>query len=41
MPGADGLPAELLTILADERDFDTMVNFYDVGIAEWRGGGMR
>ena len=38
--GLDGLPAELLKILTDERDSDTLVNLYDIVVAVWRGGGV-
>ena len=38
--GPDGLPAELLTVLADEGEWNTLVNFHDIIIAVWRGGGV-
>ena len=36
--GPDGLPAELLKVLADEGDSDTLGNFYEIIVAVWRGG---
>ena len=38
--GPDGLPAELLKVLADERDLDTLGKFHDIIVAVWRGGGV-
>ena len=37
--GADGLPAELLTVLADEGE-NTLGKFHDIVVAVWRGGGV-
>ena len=36
--GPDGLPAELLKVLADEEEFNTLGNFHDIIVAVWRGG---
>ena len=36
--GPDGLPAELLKVLADEGEFNTLGNFHDIIVAVWRGG---
>ena len=34
------MPAELLKVLADEREFNTLGNFHDTIVAVWRGGGV-
>ena len=36
--GPDGLPAELLKVLADEGELDTLGRFHDIIVAVWRGG---
>ena len=36
--GPDGLPAELLKVLADEEELDTLGKFHDISVAVWRGG---
>ena len=36
--GPDGLPAELLKVLADEGELDTLGKFHDIIVAVWRGG---
>ena len=38
--GPDGLPAELLKVLADEGGLDTLGTFHDIIVAVWRGGGV-
>ena len=38
--GPNGLPAELLKVLADEGEFDTLGKFHDIIVAVWRGGGV-
>ena len=38
--GPDGLPAELLKVLADEVKLDTLGRFHDIIVAVWRGGGV-
>ena len=38
--GPDGLPAELLKVLADEEELNTLGNFHDITVALWRGGGV-
>ena len=38
--GPDGLPAELLKVLADEGEFNTPGNFHDIIVDVWRGGGV-
>ena len=38
--GPDGLPAELLKVLADEGEVDTLGKFHDIIVAVWRGGGV-
>ena len=38
--GSDGLPAELLKVLADEGELDTLGKFHDIVVAVWRGGGV-
>ena len=38
--GSDGFPAELLKVLADERELDTLGKFHDIIVAVWRGGGL-
>ena len=38
--GPDGLPAELLKVLADEGELDTLGNFHDIIVAVWRGVGV-
>ena len=40
MVGPDGLLAELLKVLADEREFNTLGKFHDIIVAVWRGGGV-
>ena len=35
--GPDGLPVELLKVLVDEGHSDTLVNFYEIVAAVWRG----
>ena len=35
--GPDGLPAELLKVLADEGELNASGMFYDIIIAVWRG----
>ena len=36
----DGLPAELLKVLADEGELNTLRKFHDIIVAVWRGGGV-
>ena len=36
----DGLQAELLKVLAEERKFNTLGKFHDIAVAAWRGGGV-
>ena len=36
--GADGLPVELLKVLIDEGDSDTLGNVYEIVVAVWRRG---
>ena len=38
--GPDGLPAELLKVLADEGELETLQKFLDIIVAVWRGGGV-
>ena len=38
--GPDGLPAELLKVLADEGELNTLGKFHDIIVAVWRGGGV-
>ena len=38
--GPDGLPAELLKVLADEGELNTLGKFHDIMVAVWRGGGV-
>ena len=38
--GPDGLPAELLKVLADEGEFNPLGKFHDIIVAVWRGGGV-
>ena len=38
--GPDGLPAELLKVLADEGELNTVGKFYDIIVAVWTGGGV-
>ena len=38
--GPDGLPVEILKILADEGEMITLGKFHDIIIAVWRGGGV-
>ena len=38
--GPDGLPTELLKVLADEGELDTLGKFHDIIVAVWRGGGV-
>ena len=38
--GPDGLSAELLKVLADEEELNTLGNFHDIIVAVWRGGGV-
>ena len=38
--GPDGLPAELLKVLADERELDMLGKLHDIIVAMWRGGGV-
>ena len=38
--GPDGLPAELLKVLADEGELNTVGKFHDIIVAVWRGGGV-
>ena len=38
--GPDGLPAELLKVLADEGELDTLGKFHDISVAVWRRGGV-
>ena len=35
---ADGLPAELLKVLADEGELNTLGTFHDIIVAVWTGG---
>ena len=37
--GHDDLPAELLEVLADEGELNTLGKFHDIIVAVWRGGG--
>ena len=39
--GPDGLPAELLEILADEKEWNTLGRFHDIIVAGWMEGGVR
>ena len=39
--GPDGLPVELLKVLAEEGRMDTLGTFHDINVAVWRGGGVR
>ena len=38
--GPDGLAAELLKVLADEGELNTLGKFHDTIVAVWRGGGV-
>ena len=38
--GPDGLPAELLEVLADEVELNTLGKFHNIVVAVWRGGGV-
>ena len=38
--GFDGLPAELVKVLADEGEWNTLGKFHDIIVAVWRGGGV-
>ena len=38
--GLDGLPAELLKVLADEGELNTLGKLNDIIVAVWRGGGV-
>ena len=38
--GPDGLPAELLKVLADEGEMNTRGKFHDIIVAVWRRGGV-
>ena len=38
--GPDGLPAELMKVLADEGELNTLRKLYDIIVAVWRGGGV-
>ena len=38
--GPDGLHAELLKVLADEGELNTLGKFHDIIVAVWRGGGL-
>ena len=38
--GPDGLPAELLKVLADVGEQNTLGKFHDIIVAFWRGGGV-
>ena len=38
--GPDGLRAELLKVLADEGELNTLRKFHDIIVAVWRGGGV-
>ena len=38
--GPDGLPAELLKVLVDEVELNTLGKFHDIIVAVWRGGGV-
>ena len=38
--GPDGLPAELLKVLADEEELNTLGKFHDIVVVVWRGGGV-
>ena len=38
--GPDGLPAELLKVLADEGQLNTLGKSHDIIVAVWRGGGV-
>ena len=37
---SDGFPAELLRVLADEGELDTLGKFHDIIVAVWTGGGV-
>ena len=37
----DSLPVELLKVLVDEGDSDTLGNVYEIVVAVWRGGCLR
>ena len=36
--GPDGLPAEILKLLTDEGELDTLGKFHDIIVAVWKGG---
>ena len=36
--GPDGLPVEVLKVLVDEGDSDSLGNFYEIVVVVWRGG---
>ena len=36
--GPDGLPVELLKVLVDEGDSDSLASFYEIIVAVWRRG---
>ena len=38
--GLDGLPAELLKVLADEGQLNTLETFHDIIVAVWGGDGV-
>ena len=38
--GPDGFPAELLEILTDENELNTLGRFPDIIVAGWVGGGV-
>ena len=38
--GPDGLPTQLLKVLADEGELNTPGKFHDIVVAVWRGGGV-
>ena len=38
--GPDGLPAELLKVLADEGELNTFEKFHDINVAVWKGIGV-
>ena len=38
--GPDDLPAELLNVLRDEGELDTLGNFHEIIVAVWRVGGV-
>ena len=38
--GPDGPPFELLKVLADDRELNTLGNVHDTIVAVWRGGGV-